>query len=84
MLIEILPSGEIRFIYSDSLRPLMTAGTATTKRVSDVEPDAEGRWTADLSKVGGPILGPFELRDAALAAEVSWLEENRFGDAKEV
>ena len=40
------------------------------------EPDAKGRWTADLGPVGGPVLGPFDLRSHALDAELAWLETN--------
>ncbi len=36
----------------------------------------QGRWHADLSPVGGPVLGPFGQRSAALAAETSWLDEH--------
>jgi hypothetical protein len=82
MLIEILPSGVIRFIYNDSLRGLMDAGKSTVVRASEVEPNEEGQWTADLSRVGGPILGPFKFREEALTAEVQWLEANSFGEAK--
>ena len=39
-------------------------------------PDRNGRWLADLSPVGGPILGPYDLRSEALEAEVEWLEEH--------
>jgi hypothetical protein len=79
MLVEILPDGSMQFLYNDSLRPLMEEGKATVTRASDVEPNEEGKWTADLSRVGGPILGPFEFREDALAAEVTWLEANSFG-----
>jgi hypothetical protein len=34
-------------------------------------------WWADLLPVNGPVLGPFPARDAALAAELVWLEENK-------
>lgn len=79
MLIEISPDGDISFIYKDELRGLMTIGKSTVKRASDVEPTAEGEWTADLTRVGGPILGPFKFREDALAAEVAWLETHSFG-----
>ncbi|EMB17938.1 hypothetical protein RE6C_01332 [Rhodopirellula europaea 6C] len=32
-----------------------------------------GQWTADLSPVGGPVLGPFALRSEAIEAEIEWL-----------
>jgi len=79
MLVEILPSGEIQFIYKDELRGLMTVGKSCVSRASDVEPNAEGEWTADLTRVGGPVLGPYKLREDALAAEVEWLETHSFG-----
>ena len=37
-----------------------------------VAPD--GAWTADLSPVNGPVLGPYTRRSEALAAEIAWLE----------
>jgi hypothetical protein len=36
----------------------------------------EGWQLADLTPVGGPLLGPFEKRRKALDAEVGWLEAN--------
>jgi hypothetical protein len=35
-----------------------------------------GWWWADLSRVRGPRLGPFDLRSQALLAEQNWLEAN--------
>ena len=69
------PDGSIEFIYSDDLMPLADLGQYSSFRASHVEP--EGReWTADLHPVGGPVLGPFPTRKAALDAEVAWLQEN--------
>lgn len=82
MKIEILPSGQMIFLYNDELRPLMETGQAQVRRASDVEPTEKGEWTADLSRVGGPVLGPFKLREDALAAEVAWLEDNHFGEKR--
>ena len=45
-----------------------------TRRASHVEPDEDGRWSADMSPMNGPILGPFDLRAEALRAETAWLE----------
>jgi hypothetical protein len=41
-----------------------------------VEPDTVGRWLADMAPVDGPVLGPFDRRSEALAAEREWLEQN--------
>lgn len=75
MNILILPSGNARCIYGESI-PLHQLGKISIRRGSHVEPDPEGRWYADLSPVNGPKRGPFETRTEALAAEVQWLEEN--------
>jgi hypothetical protein len=69
-------TGTLRFIYHDDLQPLLTLGKPAVRRVSHVEPTEDGRWTADLSPVDGPVLGPFTLRKEALTAEMRWLEEN--------
>ena len=71
--IAVEPDGTIKLIYEDDLRGLLHAGSAIITRVSHVEPTVDGRWTADLSPVGGPILGPFDTRTEALQQEVSWL-----------
>ncbi len=73
--IEIVFDGfHARAIYSDALEPLLDEGRATIRRASHVEPADGGGWTADMSPVGGPILGPFRLRADALAKEVEWLK----------
>jgi hypothetical protein len=68
--------GRVRAIYNDALAPLLTEGDFTVTRASHVEP-APGGWTADMGPVGGPVLGPFALRETALAAETDWLRTNR-------
>ncbi len=35
-------------------------------------------WWADLSPSKGPVLGPFDTRQAALDAEVAWLRVHEF------
>jgi hypothetical protein len=65
--------GHIRAIYIDSLE-LAVFGQLSISRASHVEPDSQGCWHANLSPVGGPVLGPFSRRYEALAAEVAWLE----------
>ena len=72
--VRIYPDGTIQMIYTDAL-DLSRIGRAKTSRASHVEPTEDGRWTADLSPVGGPTLGPYRLRSEALAAEVQWLNQ---------
>ena len=71
-------AGTIEMIYSDDLRDLLKEGRAEIRRVSHVEPDAAGGWSADLALIGGPVLGSFETRAEALAAEVNCLNEGGF------
>lgn len=70
--------GRLAFVYDDELQPLLELGAAAVRRASQVEP-AAGGWTADLGLSGGPVLGPFPLRAAALAAEVNWIEDSFAG-----
>ena len=58
-------SGRVRCLYGETV-DLAALGTLHVERASHVEPDAHGRWTADLRPVGGPLLGPFTLRSAAV------------------
>jgi hypothetical protein len=67
--------GQVRCVYAEAV-DLRTLGTVAIRRGSHVEPTADGRWTADLSPVEGPVLGPFRSRSAALQAEREWLEQN--------
>ncbi|MHA2642868.1 MAG: hypothetical protein V2G41_09495 [bacterium JZ-2024 1] len=66
------------FIYDDAaadfLDRLRRHGECLISRASYVEP-FDGGWVADLSPVGGPILGPFRLRREALDAERAWLDD---------
>jgi hypothetical protein len=71
----VLPDGTVRAIYAEDI-DLTKLGTALIRRASHVEPDSQGRWMADLSPVSGPVLGSFNLRSEALAAELDWLEAN--------
>jgi hypothetical protein len=68
--------GQVRCLYSEAI-DLAMFGPLTIRRASQVEPDANGQWWADLAPVGGPKLGPFDRRSQALEAECKWLEENR-------
>ncbi len=69
-------NGVLSFIYSDETAFLSELGATTVTRASHVEPDGSGQWQADMNPVGGPILGPFKLRQTALDAEVDYLKEN--------
>jgi len=75
MQLVIGPDGTVHCVY-DELVDLAALGTMQITRASHVEPDALGRWFADLSPAGGPVLGPFGRRSAAIAAETKWLESN--------
>jgi hypothetical protein len=68
------PGGFVTGLYGEAI-DLAELGEIQLRRASHVEPDAAGRWWADLAPVRGPKLGPFLLRSAALAAELRWLEE---------
>ena len=67
--------GNCRFIHSDDLAEI-APGPLTINRASHVEPTDGGKWTADLSPVAGPILGPFDTRREALDEEVAWLRSH--------
>jgi hypothetical protein len=69
------PHGSVRCVYAEAI-DLSRLGQVSIRRASHVEPDQEGRWWSDLSPIGGPVLGPFDRRGAALAAEQQWLETN--------
>jgi hypothetical protein len=75
MQLVITPDGNITGIYSEEIA-IHSLGTPTIERASDVEPDWDGSWTADLRRSGGPVLGPFENRSMAIEAEVAWLEQH--------
>jgi len=68
-------AGNVRAIYSERI-DLAQLGTVSIRRGSHVEPTGDGRWTADLSPCGGPVLGPFAVRSEAIQAEIAWLVEH--------
>jgi len=78
MQLVIEPGGVVRCIYGEEI-DLHVLGSPTITRASHVEPDRHGGWSADLSPVGGGVLGSFSNRSEALAAEHSWLETNWLG-----
>ena len=67
------PDGVIKTIYAETIN-LRSLGHTTVTRASHAEPDEVGDWHANLSPVGGPMLGPFGQRSEALQAELAWLE----------
>ena len=75
MQLFIEPSGNCRCVYSEAI-DVRQLGSAVIQRGSHVEPTADGSWTADLSPVNGPVLGPFSTRSEALDVEVEWLLEH--------
>ena len=70
----IATTGGIRCVYGEDVN-LSELGRLAIQRGSHVEPTADGQWTADLSPVNGPQLGPFDCRTKALTAEVTWLNQ---------
>ncbi|HIQ20508.1 MAG TPA: hypothetical protein EYH34_04620 [Planctomycetes bacterium] len=75
MQIVIAQDGSLRAVYAE-LIDLAALGQMEVRRASWVDPDGTGRWWADLSPAGGPVLGPFHRRSDALAAEQAWLESH--------
>ena len=73
-LVVVVDGVQLRWIYDDAARGLLELGPGQIRRASMVEPSPSGGWTADLSPVQGPILGPFPTRGEALAAERAYLE----------
>jgi hypothetical protein len=78
-ILKIEPDGSASTIYADEMSELFAEGTTKISRASHVEPDPNGSgWIADMSPVQGPVLGPFDLRQQALDAEVEYLKINLF------
>ncbi len=69
------PGGLVRCVYGEAI-DLHELGQFHITRASTVEPDAEGQWWVDLSRVQGPRLGPFRLRTQAVDAEQEWLNRH--------
>jgi hypothetical protein len=78
MQLIVLRDGSLRCLYGEELN-LAALGRITIRRASHVEPTEDGRWTADLTVSGGPVLGPFALHSEALEAERAWLETRLAG-----
>lgn len=74
--VVIEPDGTVKFLHDDALAPLYQEGTPHLFRASNVEPTSDGEWLADMSPIDGEtMLGPFPLRNDALAAERAWLNQ---------
>lgn len=78
MLIEVMPNGSVRMIYSDSMREILDEGQGSIRRASHVEPTIDNKWEADMGPIGGEVLSGFETREEALKAEVEYIEERMF------
>lgn len=81
MQLMIQPCGKVHCLYGEEL-DLPQLGSLTIARGSHVEPTKTGQWTADLSPVHGPVLGPFRSRSDALTAERHWLEAHWLTQAR--
>ncbi len=68
--------GTIVLVYDERADFAHRLGQVNISRASHVEPMQDGSWTADLSPVGGPILGPYNKRSQALSAEIGWLDKH--------
>lgn len=68
--------GDLEFIWDDELAFVLAEGKADIRRASQVEP-VGSQWEADMSPSGGPSLGLFDLRQDAIAAEITWLQDNK-------
>jgi hypothetical protein len=73
MFVFIEANGDLKFIYCDEVSIAFEESPQSSPRASFVEPTSDGQWTADMSPVNGPVLGPFKLRGDALKAETEWL-----------
>ena len=74
MILRFDPDGTAITVYTEAM-DLPALGQVRCSRASHVEPTPDGRWTADMAPVGGPVLGSYKLRSEALAAEVAWLND---------
>lgn len=73
-------NGNPSFLHDDDLIDLFEEGEVSIERASHVEPTSDGRWQADMSPVGGPLLPVTDTRQESLDAEVAWLKRHHFGE----
>jgi hypothetical protein len=74
-------TGAVRALYDETI-DLALLGCPVITRASHVEPDAAGRWWANMRPVAGPRLGPFPRRSDALKAESAWLVQHWLSPAR--
>ena len=73
MILTIDHAGACHCLYTEAI-PLAAIGALSIRRASHVEPTPTGQWGAQI--IDGPLLGPYDTRAAALAAEVAYLENH--------
>lgn len=76
MKIKINPDGTAIMIYTEDIDIAALGNVQSIIRASIIEPTDGNRWVPDMGPVGGPVLGAFDKRSDALAAEANWIEEN--------
>lgn len=74
--INIAKDGTLRFIYDETLTPLLNTGAATVQRASFLTEQDDGQWIGNLAPVQGPTIGPFPTRALAIEAEREWIEQH--------
>jgi len=79
MRLRINAKGQVLCLYGETI-DLSELGALTIRRAGRVEPDHNGQWWVDLTPLGGPRLGPYRRRSAALAAEAAWVEARLFAE----
>jgi alkyl hydroperoxide reductase subunit AhpF len=53
-----ISGGQITTIYDEHL-DIRNLGKINIQRASNVEPDNNSKWSADMKLAKGPVLGPF-------------------------
>lgn len=72
------PTSELSVSAEEWIWENLPNGTLPTGVMSELQEAVypPNKWWADLLPIGGPVLGPFDKRSQALAAEVDWIMEN--------
>ena len=86
----VIEGGNLSAIYEDleavlgsDVAKLDDIADVSTRRASHVEPCHAG-WTADMTPVGGPVLGPVPLRRDALLLERNYMDNKLWHTRKGV